>query len=556
MLLRPAKIFSPLHQLRHFLEAKVTELVQQQQPTVSSAVHNAKARFYHASTTQQAISTATAQFHPKAPALYHVAEQQQQRLLKVLQQQFPIVKVFSAPTIAKPYAFQLSFANPQQFRTIVSSTTTTTSSSSSVSFLTGQTDGFFAAANGFYNSGGGLFPRTVVGYARTPFAARQFSTAKSPCVTLFQQTANSSCANTTGAGGFSHISSRFFSPAGSKMSSPFSNGNEAHARPSPLSTANNDDENKDPASCKPNNLFSRQQQCKGMSDLIQEEEEEGQAYPNKRHQPGLVRRGSVAAAAGNDGRRRTASRNARNNSNKNKMTGGPQYDYIIRHDDLSFRYTPQHCKGGTTASTTSGRHHHHWHSSRVKAPPDKTVQPTVVCLSFQLDGAPLWHSSELRTCSSSQLLDISLIQSVHSIAETYQMYLAQVVMLLNQIQRYGKNFRAVLLNGNELCVFFPSSEHWPEQDRTALARQWLAQVGIDPNSAHVVLKEMPLPEEDRQQSLHGLTTVGNNTSKEAPLMDNVQDAEILGPEYFKGIQAFLDHVDDLIETGPAFVRHH
>ncbi|KAI9266819.1 hypothetical protein BDA99DRAFT_506761 [Phascolomyces articulosus] len=532
MLLRPAKIFTPLHQLRHFLESKVSELVQQQ-TTVSSALQNAKTRFYHVSSTQQVVY-AKAHYHSKAPTLFHVAEQEQQRLLKALQQQFPIVKVFSSPTIARPpHAYQFSFASAtsQQYRTIMSSTT---ASSSGNVLAGGQADGFYAAANGFYNSGCGFFPRTVVGYARTPFAARQFSTVKSPCVTLFQQTTNNTATNT----GFSHISSRFFSPAGSKMSSPFPNGNESHARPSALSTSSNDDENKDPSQSKAD-MFSRQRQCKGMSDLIQEEE--GQVYPNKRHQAGLVRRGSVAGGMGyGENNRRRNHQRTRNSSGKTTV----RFEYI-RQDDLSCKYTPKHSKSDTTLTSSSGRHHHHWHSSRVKAPPDKKEEKekgppkplTVVYLSFQLDGAPLWHSSDL---SSSQVLDFSLIQSVDSIARLYQMYLTQVVRLLNELQRHGK-FRAVL-NGNELCVMFPSSEHWPEDDRIPFAQQWLNQVGIDPESPNIVLKEMLLPEIHQQHPLQGFNK-------------DFEDEEILGPEYFKGIQSFLDHVDDLIETGPAFGRH-
>ncbi|KAI8146136.1 hypothetical protein BJV82DRAFT_600642 [Fennellomyces sp. T-0311] len=483
MLLRPAKIFSPLHQLRHYLEAKVAELVQQQ-PSVTSALQNAKSQFYTVSHQHAIVKP---HFHPKAPTLYHVAEREQQRLLKALQQQFPIVKVFSAPTIAKPYAYQFSFVNPQQCRTIVSS-----SSSSSSNMMAGHADGFYAAANGFYNSGG-FFPRTVVGYARTPFAARQFSTAKSPCVTLFQQT--TSTTNT----GFSHISSRFFSPAGSKMSSPFPTGNESQARPSPMSSAtNNDEKDQGNAGAKP--MFSRQQENKGMSELIQEE----QVYPSKRHQLGLVRRGSVS---------RRVSRKTKANT-----TPAPRFEYI-RHDDLSCKYTP-HRKGATVR--------HHWHSSRVKAPPDKKC----VYLSFQLDGSALWNELP----SKSQVLDRSLISTLNSVAELYQIYLTQVVMILTELQRHGKKFRAKLY-GNELRIIFPSSEHWPEEDRQALAREWLVQVGIDPDSPYIVLKEMPLPEEQMRHL-------------DAPVED-----EALGPDYFKGIQAFLDHVDDLIETGPAFVRH-
>ncbi|KAI7859990.1 hypothetical protein BDC45DRAFT_564012 [Circinella umbellata] len=526
MLLRPAKIFTPLHQLRHFLETKVTELVQQQ-PTVSSALQNAKTRFYHISAQQQQQVIAKTHFNnAKAPTLFHVAEQEQQRLLKTLQQQFPIVKIFSSPTIARPpNAYQFSFASTtsQQYRTIMSSTT-----SSGGNILGGQADGFYAAANGFYNTSGcGFFPRTVVGYARTPFATRHFSTAKSPCVSLFQQTTNNTMTNT----GFSHISSRFVSPAGSKMSSPFSNGNESHARPSALSnTSNDNDENQNPSNNKAG-MFSRQHQCKGMSDLIQEEE----AYPNKRRQPGLVRRGSVTGTSRRQ-RRHHQQRTYNNNGNKGKTT--LRFEYI-RHDDLSCKYTPQHSKD--TAATPANRHHH-WHSSRVKAPPDKKEQVpkelTVVYLSFQLDGTTLWNSSEL---SSSQILDSSLVQSVHSVAELYQHYLAQVVMLLNQLQCHGK-FRAIL-NGNELCVMFPSSEHWPEEDRITLARQWLIQIGIDPdNSSYVVLKEMTLPPEHQQHELRSSN------------FKDLAEEQVLGPEYFKGIQIFLDHVDDLIETGPAFGR--
>ncbi|KAJ8657550.1 hypothetical protein O0I10_006852 [Lichtheimia ornata] len=501
MLLRPAKLFSPLHQLGKYLEGKVTELVQQQPPPHSS-FQIARKRFYHASPNTQLISKA--HYHSKTvPTLYHVAEREQQRLLRVLQKQFPIVKVFSSPTIVRPTGYQLSFAknisqsHMQQFRTIVSSGASSTSTSSAAA-VEGGFAGFAGAG------GGGFFPRApMVGYARTPFAARQFSTARSPCVTMFQQ----STANTNG---ISHVS-RFFSPAGSKMWVP--NVNDSHARPSPSPSLHQDEDGNGKSSgantvplCNNNN--NRKQQHDDLKQQQQTQQSSG---------------------------RRSTTRKDRKRRRNTNAARRYRYDYI-HHDDLSCRYMP-----GSEKKVVPSSIRHHWQTSQLKAPPDSAV----VYLSIKLDGASFWeqHFSDE---DESQLLDAAFIGSLHSVSELYQMFLGQVVVLLNTLQKCG-TFELVVSDDRELRVIFPSSQYWPAEDRKSIACRWLAEIGIDPTSTCFTIEEMepPTPSTSTFTGSHDTTP---STSQQQ------QDSDVLGPDYFKGIQAFLDHVDEMIESGPAFGR--
>lgn len=489
MLLRPAKLFSPLHQLGKYLEGKVTELVQQQPPPHTS-FQIARKRFYHASPNTQLFK---AHYHSKTvPTLYHVAEREQQRLLRVLQKQFPIVKVFSSPTIVRPTGYQLSFAknisqsHMQQFRTIVSSGASSTSTSSAA-----------AVEGGFAGFGGGFFPRTpMVGYARTPFAARQFSTARSPCVTMFQQ-------STANSNGISHVS-RFFSPAGSKMWVP--NVNESHGRPSPSPSLSQDDDVNGKSSGA--NTVSL---CNNNNNRKQQHEE----LKQQQTQQSSCRRSTTRK-----------DRKRRRNTNAARRY---RYDYL-HHDDLSCRYMP-----GSEKKAVPSSIRHHWQTSQLKAPPDATA--AVVYLSIKLDGASFW---EQHFEDSSQLLDAAFIGSLHSVSELYQMFLGQVVVLLNTLQKCG-TFELVVSDDRELRVIFPSSQYWPAEDRKNIACRWLAEIGIDPSSTCFTIEEMKPPSSSTSFSeSHDMTTQ--------------QDSDVLGPDYFKGIQAFLDHVDEMIETGPAFGR--
>ncbi|KAI7880939.1 hypothetical protein K492DRAFT_177533 [Lichtheimia hyalospora FSU 10163] len=495
MLLRPAKLFSPLHQLGKYLEGKVTELVQQQ-PSPHTSFQIARKRFYHASPNTQLLSKA--QYHSKAvPTLYHVAEREQQRLLRVLQKQFPIVKVFSSPTIVRPTGYQLSFAknlsqsHMQQFRTIVSSGASSTSASSAAAV-----EGGFAGFGG----GGGFFPRApMVGYARTPFAARQFSTARSPCVTMFQQ----STANTNG---ISHVS-RFFSPAGSKMWVP--NVNESHPHPSPSPSLHQDQD-----------VHAKSSGANSVSMCNNRKQQHDDLKQQQQTQPSSCRRSTTRK-----------DRKRRRNTNAARRY---RYDYI-HHDDLSCRYMP-----GSEKKVVPSSIRHHWQTSQLKAPPDPSAA-AIVYLSIKLDGASFWEQ-HFNDDEESQLLDAAFIGSLHSVSELYQMFLGQVVVLLNTLQKCG-TFELVVSDDRELRVIFPSSQYWPAEDRKSIACRWLVEIGIDPSSTCFTIEEMEPPSSSTLSPLSG----SHDTAPQ-------QDSDVLGPDYFKGIQAFLDHVDELIETGPAFGR--
>ncbi|KAI9314532.1 hypothetical protein BX666DRAFT_466445 [Dichotomocladium elegans] len=519
MILRPDKLFSPLHQLREY----VSELVQ---PT--SSLRLVRTRLQSSLSQSQSVGLQIyRQYHAKAiPSLYHVAEREQQRLLRVIQQQFPIVKVFSSPSIVRPN-YQFSFArsisqtSQQQFRTIVSSGATGTSSIAGVASSAfvggGQTTttaaGAAAAttAEGFtFCAGGGFFPRTpMVGYARTPFAARHFSTARSPYVTLFQQSANT----TTNTNGISHISSRLFSPAGSKVYVP--SANEAHARPATPSTTFEGDDHESHKPTIPSMPF-------------------GSRPSSENTNLGCMTRGKEEEQGKKEDDREVLARVAKERKRRHHhSTRRAHYDYI-RHDDLSYRYTP-----GSQKKPVAHMRHAHWHSSHLKAPPTPPPPPlllsppTVVYLSFKLDGANIWDNQH--GLQESQQLDASFIGSLHSVSELYRIFLAEVVTLLDILQRHGK-FEIEIVDGHELRVVFPLSRQWPAEDRMAIASRWLSEIGIDPDNPCFSIEEM-------EQPRHEAASARNSPEKDD-----------FGPEYVRGIQAFLDHVDQLIEIGPAFEK--
>lgn len=522
-MLRPAKILlSSLHQLRHYFEGKVAELVQQPPPFVSQALQTARTKFYHTATHQHNVVAN----HPNAPTLFHVAEREHQRLLRALQQQFPIVKVFSSPRpgYAHHFSFASNVSSRQQFRTIVSSGATASPATAGV---LGQADGFYVAAGGFCG-----YPRTaMIGYARTPFAVRQFSTAKSPCVTLFQQqSSGQAAANNI----FSHASSRFFSPAGSKMNSPpAQHSSDAHCHSAPLQPKQAQDDDDDDENANAfrayNRIFAR---CadpgKGMYELlIQDDKQQQQQQPGRRR-AGLVRRASVACKKANINLRTRPVRQP--------------YDYI-RHDDLSCMYTPE-----------SQRKHmiRHWHSSRLKAPPPPNKEqeeegPPVVYLAFRLDN--LWRISSFARDSRRHLLDPSFIGSL---AEGYQMHLTEIVTLLSQLQQHGR-FQVAVCD-DELRVIFPSTVFWSPDGRKEYARRWLARIGIDPDNPYFTLHESRRTESQEQEEETTEDEEQSSSSSSSSQQDHLLTSEIFGPEYFRGIQAFLDHVDELIESGPAFAR--
>ncbi|KAG0174624.1 hypothetical protein DFQ30_003612 [Apophysomyces sp. BC1015] len=147
-----------------------------------------------------------------------------------------------------------------------------------------------------------------------------------------------------------------------------------------------------------------------------------------------------------------------------------------------------------------------------------------VYLSIMLN--PTTSSPEELDCDKSTQLDQTLIQSIHALAERVRLHFAYVLMLLRRLMGHSCTFD-VALEGGELRVIFPPHLFAPYPPTKERARLWLDRIGIDPESPHFTIDEEMKPKPDH--------------------MDDV-----FGPEYFKGIHLFLDHVDDLIEMGPAF----
>lgn len=421
-MLRPAKIFTSLRQIGHYLNGRVADLVRGP-PRAPPPTH---------ALVKNALTTPTFFHHQEAPLLSRLAERQ--RLLYALQQQFPIVKVFSHPTLYRP-SYTLSFAKPTQMRTIVSS-------GASPPSVNGLGD-VCSAAGGL--SSPGLFNRTAT-VARLPFAARQFSTAKSPCVTLFQQQSNPAQHSNNV---FSHVSSRFFSPAGNKVNSPLNNTSNG-SRPAPVHSSENEDDKP------PRNHYSRifQRHTKGMSDIIQEEDDKAPLHG--------LRRGSLV--------RRTAALRTSTSVCRRKPAPLRKMDYI-RHDDL---LNPR------TQLPTARR----WVSTRrlsTKADASETQDvrdnERHVYLAIALDEDTLFYDAALLHNQNQNQnhndppdwLTPSLTGS-RTVADLISTRQAQVVLFLEKLSQHG-TFHVDMV-GSVLRVYMDRSVHD--------TRRWLADIGLDP----------------------------------------------------------------------------
>ncbi|KAI9014598.1 hypothetical protein CLU79DRAFT_766736 [Phycomyces nitens] len=419
-MLRPAKIFASFHQLRHYIHNRVSELVHPIAKVASPAI----------------------QWKPPPSPNIHLTSQEHQKLLSTLQQQFPIVKIFSTPFHRPcPVSFARPISRPplhHQLRTIVySSSSSSGHSGTPVTFSCG-------------------FPRTAtVGYARVPFAARQFSTGK-PSSMAFQGPTQ---ANTV----FSHVSSRIFSPIGAKL---------GPARESSPSRKPAKEHQKEPLEAY--NRLTRHE-IKGISDLV---------FSPTQKSPGLVRREAVSRI---------------------RHTPNTPYDYI--HQDLTVQSTglakrllhPRQCQRSKEPPDPR-------HVFRGTDPPDHSVY-----LSISLDS--LFVDWEVEPLSVS-------IKAIASLCSHYQ----HLLSLLHHLHRHAE-FKSQL-QGSELKLYFPPELFGPFAPVNSV-RHWLRSIDVDPDNACFVIKQ-PEPKEVLYRH------------------------ETMGPEYFRGIQQFLDHVDDLIETGPAF----
>ncbi|KAI8879932.1 hypothetical protein K501DRAFT_335752 [Backusella circina FSU 941] len=536
-MLRPSKIFVSFHQLRHYFETKITELVRQphtanqiiqiKQPTQQSILFfsNAQSRFF-----QAVFPNPTKQFNQPFKAY-----EQQARLLKAIQHHFPVVKVFS-PLNLNQRMWNAPIPG-QQLRTMMSGSPYNPSTTSSTMTMTGLTWGF---------------PRTATLGGRNPAFARQFSTTKSPCVTLFQNTTATAGGNQTNV--FTHVSSRIFTSAGGKMNQPPTPASEGSSENQSRASMNKGHEQLEENPISYNRIFAVQNQCKGMGELVSQEcvSSSDNESINGAGSPRLVRRESVIPPS--------SSRKYKTSSNKNNsMEQTKKLDSIICHDELSSLYNHRlgkrknHGKHGRTKPMI---HDHHpvrkkekdTHGSTVSHHSNKSNKGneiTTVYLLITLDTsrfANLYINSN-DTAWSTGSLDASFIASVQSVSRLYQIHLQYVLQLLQKLEQHG-DFRVVIRNQTEVRVYFPAF-----LDSREDAIQLLHTLSIDPNSSDYFSIV-----EDRFQ------VDGSKTRTQSSLFSFNSDSTnddgggILGPEYFSGIRTFLDQIDELVDTGPAFSR--
>ncbi|KAG2199958.1 hypothetical protein INT47_009284 [Mucor saturninus] len=460
MILRPSKIFVSFHQLRHYFTTKISELVatSHQQPS------NTVTRLNNYSTTQQSILFFSDIQRSLIQKAYHFQQPTKRNplndklLLKVIQQHFPIVKVFSNPTL---HGRSMMTVYPsQQLRTMMS---TSGGSGGGATFMTW-----------------GLPRSAMVGVGRSNGfnATRQFSTTKSPtCVTFFQTTAPQQ------PNVFAHISSRIFSPAGTKMSQPPT----ADEKPKfvPFYSLEKDVSTSDEESiCSTDFGYNRMFQHKankGMGDLvnIQECKAEKKLYVG----------------------RETA--NTRRNKRSMK-----KLDSIVRHDDVSASH-------GSRKPIVSNKRKLHSSAAirhgRIKHPPDRQEPKANAFILIDLDSTPFMSGW------STQSLDSNFIDSVEIIAHNYQLHIHHVLNLLDRLRYSGKKFRVVSRN-SELRIYFPSCAIIRSKTE---AIEFLKRLNVDQDEEHYSIVVDKCDE--------------NNASAE------------IDADYFKDLQMFLDRTDYLIE---------
>lgn len=422
MILRPSKIFVSLHQLRHYFATKISELVvtSHQQPSTTVT------RLTNYSTTQQSIlffsdiqrSLIQKAYYFQQPAKRNPLNEK--LLLKVIQQHFPIVKVFSNPTLHGRNMMR-SFPN-QQLRTMMSSSG---GGGGGATFMTW-----------------GLPRSAMVGVGRSNgFAAtRQFSTTKSPtCVTFFQNTAPQQ------PNVFAHISSRIFSPAGTKMTQPPTVEEKPKFVPfysleKDLSTSDED------SICSGDYGYNRifqHKTSKGMGELVntQQFETEKQLYVG-----------------------RETANNCRNKRTIKKL------DSIIRHDDISLH-------GGKKVIVSNKRKLHSSAATRhgrIKHPPDLQEAKANAFILIDLDSTPFLSSW------STQSLDSNFIDSVEIIAHSYQLHIHHVLNLLDRLRYSGEKFRVVSRN-SELRIYFPCCTMIRSKSE---AVEFLKRLNVDQDEEH------------------------------------------------------------------------
>jgi hypothetical protein len=519
-MLRPSKIFVSFHQLRHYVQTKISELVVSHQPQPATQLKNF-------STTQQTIvffSDIQRTFVQKShfqPSTVKPSLANEKFLLKVIQRHFPVTKAFSAPTL---HGRVWATTGQQQFRTMMSTTSSSGGGPVSAGFLTW-----------------GL-PRTAsVGVGRSPAFARQFSTTKSPsCVTLFQNTTNTGQSNV-----FAHISSRIFSPAGTKINQPDRNEKQQqspkHVCPTSFVVKEDD--------CETNNhcyTHSFASSNKSMGELVNQSTI---SLDNEEEAPLFIQSASISNC--NQSKPATV-----HQMNKEKL------DSIIRHDDLSSQYTSSDGASVANKRTLSKRRfqskhgrlkqstdqHHvrrtddHQVSSvknggiKKKSPSNSSITTaSTIYLLITLD--TLQFLNEKKSWST-QSLSTSFIDSIELMAYEYQIHINYVLKLLDCLQRHGK-FR-VVARKSELRIYFPVP---PKSKQEAIDFLRAFNIMEKQNCFSIVVED------------HQFLLSPDDLWTQDSSADDISTASI-GPDYFKDLQMFLDHTDHLIETSSAFASCH
>lgn len=501
----------------------------------------------------------------KQQILSHLtAEQERVQLLNFLQKQFPVVKVMAARSAIRPAGmFPVPRGGQQfQFRTIVSSGTSAISQ-------TGN------------NAGAGFSRTAVVGYSRTPFA-RNFSTGKPQ--SIFQATNAASGGSQTSV--LSQVPSRTFT-ATCKM-----NQNNPSNPSSPVLSSNLSDKEENVSDANTNYYHGMFGKSRGIFEAVDPSDEaDGGEYA-----AGLVRRTSVAS-------RRSGMTTP---SSPDQTKSNLQYEFM-RSDDLSEIHLGGSKRQGRTPKKPPEKN---------PIQPGDEDAPRICISFILDGAALWDSDMISATSSSGSntgYLDTLFIRSVESAAELYQTHLNNVITILRRLSRHG-HFKVSVV-GSEVRVLFPDSVFKSFKPsgvdeplrRKQYARRWLRSIGIDPDSPHFILENyydnsprqsipsLPIyPEEDVDDSLPDddlvvLSTDFSNMMPKPPTrrrsaptkttLSHAFDSNIystpsqtstsrraaslrasslperssgLGPEYFKGIQEFLDHVDDLIETSDAF----
>lgn len=498
-----------------------------------------------------------AYLQPSPPLIKRNAANQK-LLLKVIQHHFPVVKVFSAPSLhGRMWATAASGNGQQQFRTMMSGTSASGGTCTASSFMTWG------------------FPRTTaatVGFGRSPAFARQFSTTKSPCVALFQNTTTNTTSGQSNV--FAHISSRIFSPAGTKMNQPDLNEKQpkyASFHPASSVSSCDSDEESSPSLSK-SRLFALQ--TKGMGELVDQNENNDQQYFANAN---LVRRESVSSYHSTSSKQKLGK--------KHTCTTTINYDdleSIIRHDDLSSLYTTDNSmlskssilSKRSNSNSSSSRQHYSKHH-RLKHPPDQqhhvrkqddhplntvknggVTKKKASSLSASISFTNTYLLITLDTLQfldkrkewSTQSLSTSFIDSIELMAYDYQVHINYVLKLLDNLQRQGK-FR-VVARKSELRIYFPVPPK-SKQEAVEFLRSF--------NIADAMLEYFTIVVEDRQFTLspsdynddYFSFVPSSAAAVNDTIHSNTVDATI-GPDYFKDLQMFLDRTDYLIETSPAF----